>query len=87
MYKNGQMYYSPSDLTKFMESPFASWMDRLAQEYPALTPEKDPSDDFMGMLQQKGYAHEDKLETRFIAEGKTLVKIEGSSNNENTSKL
>lgn len=61
MYKNGQMYYSPSDLTKYMDSPFASWMDRLAQEHPGLTPEKDISDKFMGLLQQKGYAHEDKL--------------------------
>ena len=80
MYKRERMYYSPSDLTKYMESPFASWMDRLAKEYPELTPEKDLSDEFMGLLQQKGYAHEDKLETRFIAEGKTLVKIEGSDN-------
>lgn len=87
MYKRERMYYSPSDLTTYMESPFASWIDRLAQEHPELTPEKDLSDEFMGLLQQKGYAHEDKLETRFIAEGRTLVKIEGSSNTENTPKL
>ena len=80
MYKKERMYYSPSDLTKYMESPFASWMDRLAKEYPELTPEKDLSDEFMRLLQQKGYAHEDTLETRFIAEGRTLVKIEGSDN-------
>lgn len=86
MYKRERMYYSPSDLTKYMESPFASWMDRLAQEYPELTPERDLSDEFMGLLQQKGYAHEDKLETRFIAEGRTLVKIEGSSNTEKYTK-
>lgn len=86
MYKNGQMYYSPSDLTKYMDSPFASWMDRLAQEHPGLTPEKDISDKFMGLLQQKGYAHEDKLETRFIAEGRTLVKIKGSNNSERYTK-
>lgn len=82
MYKQGKMYYSPSDLTKYMESPFASWMDRLTQEHPELAPEKDPSDDFMVMLQQKGYAHEDKLETQFIAEGKNLIKIEGNNNSE-----
>ena len=82
MYKKERMYYSPSDLTTYMESPFASWIDRLAQEHPELTPEKDLSDEFMGLLQQKGYEHEDKLETRFIAEDKTLVKIEGSSNTE-----
>ena len=77
MYKKEGMFYSPSDLTKYMESPFASWMDRLAQEYPELAPKPDPSDELMVMLQQKGYEHEDKLETQFIAEGKSLVKIEG----------
>ena len=86
MYKQGQMYYSPSDLTKYMESPFASWMDRLVQEHPDLAPENDPNDDLMGMLQQKGYAHEDKLEARFIAEGKNLIKIEGESNIERYNK-
>ncbi len=86
MYKKEQMYYSPSDLTKYMESPFASWMDRLAQEHPELAPKKDPSDDFMGMLQQKGYDHEDKLETQFIAEGKNLIKIEGDTNVERYTK-
>ena len=77
MYKKEGIFYSPSDLTKYMESPFASWMDRLVQEHPKLVPEPDPSDELMVMLQQKGYEHEDKLETQFIAEGKSLVKIEG----------
>ncbi|MGO2302681.1 TM0106 family RecB-like putative nuclease [Psychrobacter sp. AOP7-D1-15] len=77
MYKKEGIFYSPSDLTKYMESPFASWMDRLVQEHPKLVPEPDPSDELMVMLQQKGYEHEDKLETQFISEGKSLVKIEG----------
>ena len=82
MYKEQSMRYSPSDLTTYMESPFASWMDRLAQEHPELTPERDLNDEFMKLLQQKGYEHEDTLEAKFIAEGKTLVKIEGGSNSE-----
>lgn len=77
MYKKEGMFYSPSDLTKYMESPFASWMDRLAKEHPELAPKQDPNDSLMAMLQKKGYEHEDKLETQFIAEGMTLVKIEG----------
>ena len=86
MYKKEGMFYSPSDLTKYMESPFASWMDRLAQEYPELAPKPDPSDELMVMLQQKGYEHEDKLETQFIAEGKILVKIEGITKEERYTK-
>ena len=80
MYKREIMYYSRSDLTTYMESPFASWMDRLAQEHSDLTSEKGPSDEFMGLLQRKGYAHEDALEIKFIADGRTLVKIEGNNN-------
>ncbi|AMT97243.1 MULTISPECIES: TM0106 family RecB-like putative nuclease [Psychrobacter] len=86
MYKKEHMYYSPSDLTKYMESPFASWMDRFAQEYPELVPKQDPNDDLMVMLQQKGYQHEDKLEAMFIAEGKNLIKIEGENNDERYAK-
>ena len=48
MYKqHGQFHFSPSDLTRYMESPFASWMDRFAVEYPDQVPEKDPADALM----------------------------------------
>jgi predicted RecB family nuclease len=80
MYKNiEQLYYSPSDLTRYMGSPFSSWMDRCLIEYPEQTPEKDPADALMSSLAQKGYAHEDALEAAFIKQGGSLVKIEGES--------
>lgn len=45
MYKQrGQFHFSPSDLTRYMESPFASWMDRFSIEHPDQAPEKDPAD-------------------------------------------
>ena len=31
--QNGTIVFSPSDLTHFMESPFASWMERLHLEF------------------------------------------------------
>ena len=35
MYKKQQEYiYSASDLITYMNSPFSSWMSRLALEYP-----------------------------------------------------
>lgn len=35
MYKQAEkIIYSPSDLTLFMESPFASWMERLTLHHP-----------------------------------------------------
>ena len=80
--KHGQFYYSPSDLTRYMGSPFASWMDRFAIEYSGETPAKDPADALMTSLAQKGYAHEGALESAFIEQGKRLVKIDGASADE-----
>lgn len=34
--KNGSLLFSPTDLIRFMESPFASWMERLRVQVPAL---------------------------------------------------
>jgi len=40
--EQNRLIYSPSDLTRFMESPFASWMDRLYREHPdRVTPDED----------------------------------------------
>ncbi len=77
--KNGKFYFSPTDLTRYMESPFASWMERFLLESPELTPEKDPTDALLSALIQKGYAHENELEEDFIKQGVLLVKINGES--------
>lgn len=77
--EQGSYWYSPSDLTLYMGSQFASWMARYVVEWPEEAPDKDVEDALMQLLQQRGYAHEDTLEERFISEGKTLVKIEGGS--------
>jgi len=61
MYKNSnnQLVFSPSDLVLAMRSPFASWMERLAIESPAMIAgiEKD-HDPMMALLAAKGNAHE-----------------------------
>ncbi|WP_044411185.1 TM0106 family RecB-like putative nuclease [Thiomicrospira microaerophila] len=54
----GDYLYSPSDLTSFMQSPFASWMERAAKEQPDLLAQKDKPDALMTSLQSKGYTHE-----------------------------
>lgn len=87
MYKqHGQFHFSPSDLTRYMESPFASWMDRFSIEHPDQAPEKDPADALMSSLAQKGYEHEDALEAAFIEQGLNVVKIEGESSDEKHAK-
>ncbi|EOD18999.1 hypothetical protein EMIHUDRAFT_118228 [Emiliania huxleyi CCMP1516] len=52
--------WTPSDLVQYYESPFASWMDRLAAEHPAhpLAARRDPPDPFLSMLGKKGMAGE-----------------------------
>jgi len=83
MYKKyGQFCYSPSDLTNYIESPFASWMDRFSIECPEQAPEKNPPDALMTSLARKGYAHEAALEAAFIGQGLSLVKVEGKSEEE-----
>ena len=83
MYKqHEQFHFSPSDLTRYMESPFASWMDRFSIEHPDQAPEKDPADALMSSLAQKGYEHEDALEAAFLEQGLNVVKIEGESSDE-----
>ena len=77
--QRGQLRFSPSDLTKFMESPFASWMDRFRIEHPDKAPEKDPVDALMTSLAQKGYEHEENLEAEFKAQGLNVVRIDGKS--------
>lgn len=61
MYKNSsdQLIFSPSDLVLSMRSPFASWMERLAIESPAMIAgiEKD-HDPMMALLAAKGNTHE-----------------------------
>lgn len=69
-------WYSPSDLTLYMTSPFASWMERFVLDHPEEAPEKDADDALMSVLQTRGYAHEDALEAQFVSEGKQLVKID-----------
>ena len=48
--------WSPSDLTTFAESPWVSWLERLAREEPShpLVQQADPADPFLEMLGKKG---------------------------------
>lgn len=60
MYKTANTYtYSPSDLTLFMRSPFASWMSRLKVDNPDKVKDIQVDEDaLMGALAKKGTKHE-----------------------------
>ncbi|NLY65848.1 MAG: TM0106 family RecB-like putative nuclease, partial [Alcaligenaceae bacterium] len=76
MYQSaGKLIYSPSDLTTYMSSPFASWMNRWALAYPQQAPQPDAEDALNTMLAEKGLAHEAALLSHFQQQGLTVVDI------------
>ena len=53
----GQLVYSPSDLVRYLASPFASWMDRYYLENPgAIAPDEATED--QRLIAETGQAHE-----------------------------
>ena len=76
--ENGEYIYSPSDLVNFVQSPFASWMSRLALDHPDQCPEKDPDDPLMNYLAQKGIEHEAAFLDELKLRHPDLVTIEGT---------
>ena len=55
---SGKFIYSPSDLINFMESPFASWMEKAKIIDPSFQEFIDPQDEMLKLLQNRGYEHE-----------------------------
>ena len=87
MYKVADfIIYSPSDLCRFMSSPFASWMERYSIENTHHGFERDETDAMMGLLQDKGEAHEAALLDTFRKQGKDIAVIDGESVEEKRSK-
>ncbi|WP_291076130.1 TM0106 family RecB-like putative nuclease [Hyphomonas sp.] len=71
-----EILFSPSDLITFMESPFASAMDRKRLFDPTLSELMDPEDPLLMHLRKKGFDHEDAFVRSLQEEGKDLVAIE-----------
>src|ERR1022692_2622614 len=54
---SSQILYSPSDLVLYLQSPFASWMDRYYLENPgAVIPDEETEDE--RLIAQTGDQHE-----------------------------
>ncbi|PCI43726.1 MAG: helicase [Alphaproteobacteria bacterium] len=72
--KNNAFLYSPSDLITFMESPYASAMERARLFDSELSKLIDPEDVLLVSLQKKGIAHEDKFTETLKAEGRVVLE-------------
>lgn len=66
--------YSPSDLIRYLASPFASWLDRYYLENrEAISPDDETEED--KLLSRTGDAHEESILTGYKASTAGLVEI------------
>jgi predicted RecB family nuclease len=80
-YLENRLLFSPSDLVRYIQSPFASWMERLCLEQPEYKTKKDPKDALLSYLAEKGLAHEAQYLQLLKASEKSVITIdEGLSN-------
>ncbi len=71
---SGELVYSPSDLVRYLASPFASWMDRYYLENPGtITPDKDTEDE--KLIAQTGDQHEQAVLGDLKSSATTVVEI------------
>ncbi len=78
-YTNQSMVFSPSDLVQFMESPFATWMQRLHLEQPAAATPDEPTEEAK-LIARTGNRHEEMFLSHLKAEGRDVCTIERSRN-------
>src|ERR1051325_598215 len=69
-----KLIYSPSDLIRYLASPFVSWMDRYYLENPgAITPDELTEDE--KLIAQTGDQHERTVLNEFKLSNPNLVEI------------
>ena len=72
---NGTLTYAPTDLIRFMQSPFAVWMDRFHLERPdELAP--DEEDAQKQLIAGEGDKHERAYLERLLPDGVALLEID-----------
>ena len=81
---NNDIVYSPSDLTQFLSSPFASWMNHLSLIKPEVKLHKNTKDLMTELLAHKGILHEKKLLQTLKSKGLGIVDVSLSEHPEDT---
>lgn len=72
--------FSPSDLITYMDSEFASAMDRKVLSDPVLADQMDAPDELMQSLATKGHAHEAAYVEHLRSSGRDITEIVGADN-------
>lgn len=71
---NERLILSPSDLTRFLDSTFVTWMDRFHLEFPGVV-EPDAEDETNKILQQKGIHHERVFLQKLLSENRDVYDV------------
>jgi predicted RecB family nuclease len=72
--ESGKVIYSPSDLIRYLASPFASWLDRYNLENPGeITRDEETEEE--KLLSRTGDEHERSILTRYKSSESNLVEI------------
>src|SRR6516165_3442289 len=72
--ESARIIYSPTDLVRYLASPFASWLDRYHLENPdAITPDEETGEE--KVLSQAGDQHERAVLSEYKASVSHLVQI------------
>src|SRR5438477_4134710 len=76
---SGTIIYSPSDLIRYLASPFASWLDRYYLEnLGAIKPDEQTEEE--KLLTRTGDEHEQSILSGYKASGSGLVEIAKDDN-------
>jgi predicted RecB family nuclease len=79
---SGALLFSPSDLISFMESPFASHMERRRLADRSVSSLIDPEDPLLNSLRKRGYDHEEGFLSFLKSGDRTVTEISRASNDE-----
>ena len=72
--RSGEIVYAPSDLVRYVASPFASWMDRYHLENPgAITPDEVTED--AKLIAQTGDKHEQAALSELKSSAGPVIEI------------
>ncbi len=77
--RNGQYWYSPTDLIEFLDSHFAAWMSRFYLDYP-YEAYPDPDTLTLTTLKQQGTQHEQACLAGLQAEGPNIYVVPDNIN-------
>jgi uncharacterized protein len=78
--RSNTIVYSPSDLIRFVASPFASWLDRYYLEHPeAIKPDEQTEEE--ELFSRAGGEHERRILAEYKESGLAVVEITRDKNN------